>query len=217
MIADRRKDQVKASKGRGGKSTKPSNADRSVATGKAKRDATLRARRGMSQSNKPSPMEVEKEVYRQSRKTAVAKKNSEKKASGGRLPPNSSLREKNNKSVGKKKSPPQDASTIAVFGVKTPSKKAVEAAVAGMKSAGIQIPVGHMVSITFVPIVGAAAVGGAGGGPSSSKPDPKGKKKTANQKGGGVGAGGSGADGGNKGPGKKGGGGGNNHGRGYRT
>mmetsp|Transcript_55997 Transcript_55997/g.135477 ORF Transcript_55997/g.135477 Transcript_55997/m.135477 type:complete len:253 (+) Transcript_55997:185-943(+) len=217
MIADRRKDQVKASKGRGAAKTgKASTADRSVATGRAKREAAMKARRGIAESKKPSPMEVEKEVYRQSRKTATAKKNSERKSTGGRIAPNSSLREKknsSNKAKGQsKKSPPQqhDASTVAVFGVKTPSKKAVEAAVAGMKSAGIQIPPGHMVSITFVPV----------SVPAASKPDPRGKKKSTSQKGGGGERGG-GAGGGSKGTGKKGtgrGGGGrnNNNGRGYR-
>jgi hypothetical protein len=193
MIADRRKDQAKASKGRGTK--KASAADRTVATGRAKRDAAMKARRGMAQSNKPTPMEVEKEVYRQSRKTATAKKNSERKATVGRLPPNSSLRE-TNKNKGQKKTPPASstaASSVAVFGVKTPSKKAVEAAVAGMTSAGIQIPAGHMVSITFVPV--------AGGVTGPPKPDPKGKKKTPPQNGGGGGFG-------SKGGGQKGGGGG---------
>ena len=213
MIADRRKEQVKASKGRGAaKAGKASTADRSVATGRAKREAAMKARRGMADSKKPSPMEVEKEVYRQSRKTASAKKHSERKSTGGRIAPNSSLREKknsSNKSKGQsKKSPPQqhDASAVAVFGVKTPSKKAVEAAVAGMKSAGIQIPPGHMVSITFVPV----------SAPAASKPDPKGKKKNANQKGGGGGAGNGNKGNGKKGTGRGGGSRNNNNGRGYQ-
>mmetsp|Transcript_55993 Transcript_55993/g.135460 ORF Transcript_55993/g.135460 Transcript_55993/m.135460 type:complete len:241 (+) Transcript_55993:594-1316(+) len=214
MIADRRKDQVKASKGRGAaKAGKASTADRSVATGRAKREAAMKARRGIAESKKPSPMEVEKEVYRQSRKTATAKKNSERKSAGGRIAPNSSLRDKknsSNKAKGQSKKSPQqqhDVGTVAVFGVKTPSKKAVEAAVAGMKSAGIQIPPGHMVSITFVPV----------SVPAASKPDPRGKKKNTNQRGGGGGGAGGGSKGtGKKGTGRGGGGRNNDNGRGYR-
>ena len=142
MIHDRRKEQQKASK-RGPK--KASNADRSIATGKAKREAAMKARRGLSQTKKPNAMEVEREVYRQSRKSATAKKKVEKKATGGRIAPNSSLRSKKKKA---KVDPP-----AAIFGGRTPSKKAVEAAVKGMKEAGFQIPAGHQLVMTFVPTV----------------------------------------------------------------
>ena len=62
MIADRRKDQLKAAK-KGTKKT--STTDRSIATGRAKRDAAMKARRGMTQEKKPSAMEVEREVLTQ--------------------------------------------------------------------------------------------------------------------------------------------------------
>ena len=86
-----------------------------------------------------------REVYRQSRKSATAKKKVEKKATGGRIAPNSSLRSKKKKA---KVDPP-----AAIFGGRTPSKKAVEAAVKGMKEAGFQIPAGHQLVMTFVPTV----------------------------------------------------------------
>lgn len=70
-------------------------------------------------------MEIEREVSRQARKTNNAKKKTEKKATGGRVAPNSSLRTKKKTKV--KETP------AAVFGGKTPPKKAVEAAVKGME------------------------------------------------------------------------------------
>lgn len=186
IIADRRKDQIKASKGRATKANKATTVDRSIASGRAKRDAEMKARRGISDTKKATPMQVEKEVYRQSRKTATAKKTNEKKASGGRAPPNSSLREKNNNNA-KKKTAPQ----VVAFGVKNPSKKAVEAAVRGMEAAGFKVPPGHQVIVTFVPVAVAAP----------AKPDPKGKKQQGPK-----GGGGGGGDGANKGA---------NKGRGY--
>ena len=148
MIADRRKDQQKAAKKATNK--KASTTDRSIATGRAKRDAAMKARRGMTQDKKPSAMQVEKEVYRQSRKTATAKSRAEQKASGGRLPPNSSLREKKGKkgaaAAGKKQ-----AAAVAVTGGRVPSKKQVAAAVQAVQNCGQPIPDGHQLVLTFVP------------------------------------------------------------------
>lgn len=125
IIKDRRVSQQKASKRVQKKST---NSDRSIATGKAKREAAARARRGLSQKKKPDKMEVEKEVKRQTKKTNVAKKKNEKKATGGKLPPKSSARTKK-KANAKEEAPVQ----IVVGGSRPPSKKAVEAAVKGME------------------------------------------------------------------------------------
>lgn len=150
MIKERRKDQKAASRK---PPKKASNADRSIATGRVKREAAMKAKRGLAQSKKPNPMEVEREVYRQSRKTAAAKKANEKKQSHGRVAPNSSLREKKGK--GKKSDPP-----AAVFGGRTPSKKAVEAAIKGMEAAGFKVPKGHQVMMTFIPTPTAPQTGG---------------------------------------------------------
>ena len=105
-------------------------ADRSIATGRAKRQAASRARRGLAVDKKPSAMEVEKEVYRQSRKTAASKKASEKKAANGRLPPNSSLRDKK---------------------IKKATKKQVQAAIKGMELAGCPVPKGFELFLEFSP------------------------------------------------------------------
>jgi hypothetical protein len=161
MIADRRKEQQKSSK-RGPK--KPSTADRSIATGKANREAAAKARRGLAPTKKPNAMDVERETYRQSRKTAAAKTRTEKKASGGRLPPNRDAKP-TNKGDRKPAAKGQQQPPPAIFGGRVPSKKQVEAAIKGMESIGQPVPPGHQVVLTFVPVVTAPP-----------KPDPKGKK-----------------------------------------
>jgi hypothetical protein len=154
MIADRRKDQYKNT--RNG-ARKPSVTDRSIATGRAKRDAAMKARRGFSEQTKPSAMEVDREIYRQSRKTVVAKKMAEKRASGGRLPPNSSLRDTKSKNkgtpAGKMSHPqPPTGAAASVVGGKTPSKKQVEAAIIAMTDIGQPVPAGHQLVLTFIPV-----------------------------------------------------------------
>jgi len=138
IIADRRKEQAKAASGKSTKETggrkarekKTAMADRSIATGRAKRQAASRARRGLAVDKKPSAMEVEKEVYRQSRKTAASKMASEKKAANGRLPPNSSLRDKKTKKA---------------------TKKQVQAAIKGLELAGCPVPKGFKLFLEFSP------------------------------------------------------------------
>lgn len=174
IIADRRKEQAKASTGRNTKnknnnennkdssnknnSKKNATADRSIATGRAKRAASTRARRGLSNDQKPSPMEVEREVYRQSRKTSDTKKKTEQKASNGRLPPNSSLRGKKNVNKNNNSDPPG-----ATLG-RMPSKKQIEAAIQGMKNAGYPVPAGHQLIMQFAPLIVAAAPAAIGKG-----------------------------------------------------
>jgi hypothetical protein len=182
MIADRRKEQVKSAKKTTPKKT--ATVDRSVATGRAKRNAAVNARRGMTQQKKPSAMEVDREVYRQSRKTAVAKKNDDKKAYGGRLPPNSSVRDvkkKGGPAGGGGKKPfgaaAPTGAAASVMGGRTPSKKQVEAAIQAMANIGQPIPPGHQLVLTFVPVVTATKVppsqsaskkGKVGGGPGKN-------------------------------------------------
>lgn len=187
MIEERRKEQQKASK-RGPK--KASNADRSMATGRAKRDAATKARRGLTPNKKPNAMDVEREVDRQSRKTAAAKKKSQKKATGGRIAPDSTLRDKKKKKVAGKRDPP-----APVFGGRMPSKKAVEAAVKGMEQAGFKVPTGHQVVMTFIPIPQQVAPqparksgpqkGGAGGPKGKHDSKPAGRQNKGGGRGGG--------------------------------
>jgi uncharacterized membrane protein YgcG len=171
MIKDRRNEQVKDSKGA---PKKASTSDRAVGGARAKRAAATAARRGMTDTNKPNAMEVEKEVYRQSRRTAATKEKQEQKVSAGRLQPKAKPRNERKK----------DAGTLAVFGGRTPSKKAIEAAVNGMQAAGFKVPQGMQVIITFVP-----APEPPGRKPAAKKNPPAkgGKKPAANQNQGGAG------------------------------
>jgi hypothetical protein len=125
----------------------------------------MKAKRGLTQDTKPSQMDIEREVYRQAQKTEVAKNATEARATGGRVPPNPTLRVNKKRGSGKAAAP---AAPAAVFGGRVPPRKAVEAAVRGMESDGFKIPDGHQVVMTFVPIMVAA-----------EKPDPQGKKGAA--------------------------------------
>lgn len=53
---------------------KPTNVDKSIGSNKAKRNAKISSKRGVSDTSKATPMQVEREVYRQSR-TGGPKKN----------------------------------------------------------------------------------------------------------------------------------------------
>ena len=131
-----------------------------MATGRAKRAAAARARRGLALDKKPSALEVEKEVYRQSRKTAASKKASENKATKGRLPPNSLLREKK----GKKKTNDQPG---AIDGKKIQAKQ-IDAAIKGMELAGCPVPKGFELHMQLKPV--------------STNEKRKGKESNANNK-----------------------------------
>ena len=124
-----------------------------MATGRAKRAAANRARRGLSNNGdkKPTAMEVEKEVYRQSRKTATSKKQAEKKASSGRVAPNSTLRDKKkNKNANAKKTNNNDPPGALVG--KIPNAKQIQAAIDGMKAARCPVPKGYQLVMQFAPI-----------------------------------------------------------------
>jgi len=164
IISDRRKEQAKASSGRNVKDgkNKTSNAkdkknavvDRSIGTGRAKRAATARARRGLSNDGaaKPTAMEVEKEVYRQARKTSTTKKKVEKKASNGRLPPNSSLREKRNTRSSNNNSRDESANDPPGVPIgRIPRQIQIKAAIQGMYDAGCPVPQGFQLVMQFSP------------------------------------------------------------------
>jgi hypothetical protein len=56
---------------------KPTNVQKSVGSNKAKRNAKVSSKRGVSDTSKPTPMEIEREVYRQSRTGGKSKKDSD--------------------------------------------------------------------------------------------------------------------------------------------
>jgi hypothetical protein len=146
MIQDRRKDQQQESR-RGPK--KVSTSDRSIATGRAKRTAAVNARRGMTESKKPQAMEIEREVYRQSRTTQKTKENQQQKATGGRLAPNASANRRAKK----------EAPIAAAKGAnrRPPSKKIVQVGIKAMKTAGYEVPEGQKLVISLAPTVAVPA------------------------------------------------------------
>jgi len=183
IIADRRKEQSQTSSGRGANSDKKNKkspvkkskknelVDRSIASGRAKRSAATKQRRGFSDEKKPTPHEIDQENYRQSRRSNASKKNQEQKSSNGRLPPNSSLRDKKKNNSNSK----ANAKQVTVSAVeKTPSKKQLNAAVQGMKSAGCTIPDGYTMTMKFIP---KAATSGKGKGKGGQQQDNRNNKQ----------------------------------------
>jgi len=94
VIASRRKETIKESR-RGGRN-RVSTADRAVAANRAKRNATLNARRGNNNNNnntaggntrkpKPSRMEIEQEIKTQKARSQKAKAMQEIQQAGGRV------------------------------------------------------------------------------------------------------------------------------------
>lgn len=144
MIRDRRKSQVKVNRA----PKKVAQVDRSIATSRAKRDAAIKARRGLSKNKKANDKQIVQEVKRQEQKSAVAKKRSEKKLHGGQLKANRTQKRTTPK---KKNKDAFNPAADAVFGGRVPSRKAIEAAVKGMKDAGFTVPPGHQVVMTFIP------------------------------------------------------------------
>lgn len=151
MIATRRK-----------KETKEKTADRSIATGRAKRKAAQDAKRGISSSKKASTQQIQQEVKKQQVKTAKAKakkqKEENKKGVTAKLPPKA--KQEARKSQREINKIVKDAASItrghkAIAAVpphgKTPSKKAVNAAVKAMEKEGFVIPEGMQMVITFAP------------------------------------------------------------------
>lgn len=158
-----------------------SNVDRSMATSRAKRDALLRARRGLSTNKKASEMEIEAEVQKQGKQTllARAKKALQAKRSDSRLnaTERAEIRQERRKLAraaakvkreelaakrGVAKSAPMKGplglvAETAPLG-RPPSKKAVKAAMNAMEEKGFKIPNGYQMVISFAPSDTAAIV-----------------------------------------------------------
>ncbi len=137
----------------------------------------MKQRRGLSDTKKPTAMEVEKQVKRQTEQSAKEKSINEKKATKGRIAPDSAARSKKKKA--KKTDPP-----APIFGGRTPPKKAIEAAVKGMETAGFKVPQGHTVVMTYVPVIVPATTAKAPmpAPKETKKPEGKGKKGGPNKK-----------------------------------
>jgi hypothetical protein len=112
-----------------------SNVDRSIATSRAKRNAAVRARRGLSSTPKATQMEIEKEVEKEWNKTAIKKLKS--------------LPKKDKKSMTKAER--DESRKITRDGQKAakqeqvilpPTRKQIKAARKAMTEAGYTFPVG---------------------------------------------------------------------------
>lgn len=156
VIASRRKETVAASR-RGGR-TRVSTADRTVASGRAKRAAAVNARRNLTTTKKPTKMEIEKEVKTQNARTQKAKANQEKKKAGGRVAATggrtrrAAAREAGHRRATAAKNVKQTKTKQAAVQIgqgRPPSKKAVNAAVQAFKANGFQIPQGTQMVIRF--------------------------------------------------------------------
>ena len=156
MIKSRRK----AATSRRALARKPTAADKAAGRQRATRTAKINARRGIQQTSpgKPSAMEIEREVYRQTRMNNQPKQ--EKTKTGPRSQRDSAAQvkaRKQLKSDKKKKAQQQKGTTnnlppTWVAGTRRPpSKKAVSAAVNAMTNAGFKVPQGMQMVISFAP------------------------------------------------------------------
>mmetsp|Transcript_23879 Transcript_23879/g.39477 ORF Transcript_23879/g.39477 Transcript_23879/m.39477 type:complete len:280 (-) Transcript_23879:996-1835(-) len=154
MIKTRRtSSRVKAS------TAKASTADKTVAKGRAKRQAAANNRRGLAPTKKPSAMDIEKEVYRQTRRSTSSTK--KQATQPGRKPrtqadlKTKARQEKKKagaKKGGKKQQDEQHLPPTWIGGTRRPpSKKAVAAAVDAMTDSGFKVPRGMQMVISFAP------------------------------------------------------------------
>lgn len=165
---------------------KVSNADRAVGTSRAKREAALRARRGLSKSGKASQMDIEKEVQKQHKKTVLDRAKKVKQSK--RVPKSSALRQERRqiaraaakakkeelavkgRSVSNRTGNKTKVAESAPLG-RPPSKKAVNAAVSAMEDKGFNIPDGYQMVISFAPTASNTVV--------SNDSKPEGKRNTS--------------------------------------
>lgn len=186
---------------------KPTAADKAAGRQRATRTAKINARRGIQQNvqGKPSPMDIEREVYRQTRMNTANKKQGPK----GRNAPARSRKDANAQTKARKqlkneqKKKAQNKASAGVAAPPTwvagtrrpPSKKAVNAAVNAMTDAGFKVPQGMQMVISFAPAPEKAPVnekkgGGNKGGGQKGGQNKGGTRNKGNQNKGGGGRGG---------------------------
>jgi uncharacterized membrane protein YgcG len=139
---------------------KPTGADRAAGRQRATRTAKVNARRGIinnnTQGGKPSPMDIEREVYRQTRMNTPNKKNRNaprsRQDANAQVKARKLLQSENVKKQQKKQQAAAAAPPTWVTGTKRPpSKKAVNAAVTAMTENGFRVPPGMQMVISFAP------------------------------------------------------------------
>lgn len=159
ILKKRREEQKKAKKeenkqrqsvkSNAGKNTKtPTSTQKSVGANKAKRGAKVSARRGLSTTQKPTSMEVEKEIGRQQRSG---------KGNKTRRTPNKNRVESSGKSAADRKMKAKNVAAVKQTNIKqqgqtatAPPRKAVKAALNAMKEVGYNVPKGMKMMVSFV-------------------------------------------------------------------
>ena len=160
MIKNRRSVTPKAT------ARKVSTADKAVAKGKAARNAGANARRGITKENKPTAMEVEREITRQSKMSVNNRAGNQKKetqpakvAQRTRRVADVKIKVKNDvqKQQTKQNNQKNNNNPISppptwIGGTRRPpSAKAVTAAVSAMQANGFKVPKGMQMVISFAP------------------------------------------------------------------
>jgi len=138
MISKRQQTQIKK---------KVSNADRSQATSRAKRDAAVNARRGLRSSGKATKMEIEQQVQKQANQTAIQKanqQNTKKKATHIHTNAQTKKQEREILRAGQKAAKAEHVTL-------KPTKKQLQAAREAMIDAGYVFPPAHVIDIVPKP------------------------------------------------------------------
>lgn len=150
-----------------------------MGSNKAKRNANMAAKRGLSQSSKATPMQVEREVYRQARgggpktRSADQPRRSERNRNAGKKNAsgsNKSIADQKMKAKNlKKKQQQQNQQGVRKDNAApAPTRKAATAAKKALREAGFQPPKGMKMVISYVS--------------TDSGGNAKGEKKNMNQK-----------------------------------
>lgn len=164
---------IKKTQREAAKSKKPTNAQKAVGSGKAKRNAKLANKRGISNDTKATPMEVEREVYRQQRtgggrggggggngrtRSETQPRRSERNRNNKQNQnQNRSVADRNVKAKNKKQREQQQQQTQKqkqkqqnVVTPAPPTKKAMKAAMNALKDTGYVAPRGMKMVVSFV-------------------------------------------------------------------
>jgi hypothetical protein len=136
-----------------------SNADRSMGTSRAKRDAKVAARRGLRSTDKATKMEIESAVKKQANQTAIKRANQQSaqpntKRNDNKLTPKERVQAK------KQQREIRDAGVKAAKEEHTtlkPTQKQIKAARKAMIEAGYQFPPKHQISVVPLPVKKIAA------------------------------------------------------------
>ena len=136
MIASRRKEGAN----KAAVPKKVSNTTRSIATSRAKRNAAMAARRGITQSSKPTKMQIDEEVQNQTKKSiAKNQQQKNKKKTGGAAAKSADAKLTGSAKAASRRGRRQAQKAAAEV---KPNRKAVKAAVNAMHQTGFDVPKG---------------------------------------------------------------------------